>query len=58
MEAQNNLETTCQIIQSAEKSLEVGEIRKMVVNKSEWSQLYVMSKKEKPPDRSSKLVRL
>ena len=45
------------ILQSGEKSLEAGEIRKMAVNKSEWSQLFVVSKKKKPPDRSSKLVR-
>ena len=45
------------ILQSGEKSLEVGEIRKMAVNKSEWSKLFVVSEKKKPPDRSSKLVR-
>ena len=41
--------------QSGEKSLE-EEIRKMAVNKSEWSQLFVVSKKKKPTDRPSKLV--
>ena len=46
-----------QILQSGEKSLEAGEIRKMTVNKSEWSQFFVVSMKKKPPDRSSKLVR-
>ena len=47
------------ILQSGEKSLEAGEIRKMAVNKSEFvSQLFVVSKKKKPPDRSSKFVRL
>ena len=34
-----------------------GEIRKMAVNKCEYSQIFVVSKKELPPDRSSKLVR-
>ena len=45
------------ILQSGEKSLEAAEIRKMAVKKSEWSQVFVVSKKKKPPDRSSKLVR-
>ena len=45
------------ILQSGEKSLEVGVIRKMAVNKSEWSQLFVVPKKKKPPDGSSILVR-
>ena len=36
-----------------EKALEANEIRKMAVNKSKWSQLFVVSKKKKPPDRSS-----
>ena len=34
----------------AEKALEAREIRKMAVNKSEWRQLFVVSKKKKPPD--------
>ena len=34
-----------------------GEIRKMAVNKSEWSQLFVVPKNKKPPDQFSKLVR-
>ena len=45
------------ILQSGEKFLEAGEIKKMSVNKSEWSQFFVVSKKKKPPDRSFKLVR-
>ena len=32
-----------------EKTLEANEIRKMVVNKSKWSQLFVVSKKKKSP---------
>ena len=46
-----------QIQQSGEKSLEAGEIRKMAVNKSEWSQPLVVSKKKKFLDWSFKLVR-
>ena len=42
------------ILQSGEKSLEEGE---MAVYKSDWSQLFVMSKKNKPPDRSSKMMK-
>ena len=34
------------ILQSGEKSLEAGAIRKMAMNKSEWSQLFVVSKKK------------
>ena len=47
------------ILLSGEKSLKAEEIRKMAVKKSEWSQLFVLSKKKKPPDRSDddKLVR-
>ena len=44
------------ILQSDDKAFEAGEIRKMAVKKSEWSQLFVVPKKTKPPDRSSKLV--
>ena len=40
-----------------EKALEAREIRKMAVKKSKWIQLFVVFKKRKPPDRSSKLVR-
>ena len=45
------------ILQSGVKSVEPAEIRKMAVNKSEWSQPFVLSKKKKTPDQSSKLVR-
>ena len=44
-------------IQSGDKSLVAGEIRKMAVNKYEWNQLFVVSKKKKYRDRSSKLLR-
>ena len=50
-------QTSSQILQSGEKSLEAGEIRKMAAYKSEWSQLFAVCKKKKPPERSSKLVR-
>ena len=36
-----------------EKTLEANELRKMAINKSKWSLLFVVSKKKKPPDRSS-----
>ena len=45
------------ILQSGEQSLEAWEIRKIAMNKSKWSQLFVVSKKKNPPVRSSKLVR-
>ena len=45
------------IQQSGEKYLEAGEITKMELNKSEWSHLFVVSKKKKLPDRSFKLKR-
>ena len=39
------------ILQYGEQSLVAGENRKMAVNKSEWSQLFVVSNRKKPPDR-------
>ena len=45
------------ILKSGEKSHETVEIRKMAAKKSEWSHLFVVFKKKKPLDRSSKLVR-
>ena len=45
------------ILKSGEKTLEAREIRKMSGKKSEWSQLFVVSKKKKAPDLSSKPVR-
>ena len=37
------------ILQSGEKSLEAGDIRKMMVNKFEWSQIFWCLRKKKPP---------
>ena len=37
------------ILQSDEKSFEAGEIGKMAVNKSEWSQLFVSEEKASRP---------
>ena len=44
-------------LQPFKKALEAREIRKMMVNKSECCQLFVVSKKKKPSDRSYKPVR-
>ena len=52
---ERHISISSHILQSGEKSLEAGKIRKMAVNKSEWCQLFVVSKKKKPPKRSSKL---
>ena len=38
-----------------EKALEATEIWKIAVNKSAWNKHFVVSKKKKPPDRSSEL---
>ena len=45
------------ILQSGQKALEAREIKNVSVKKSEWSQLFVVPKRRKPSDRSSKLVR-
>ena len=39
-----------QILPSGKKALETSQIRKVAVNKSIWSQHFVVSKKKKPPD--------
>ena len=51
-------QTSSHILQSGDKYLEAGEIRMMPVNKFEWIKVFFVSKKKKPPDRSSKLIRL
>ena len=44
------------ILSSGEKALEPNNIRKMTVNKSMWIQKFVVSKKKKPTERSTRMT--
>ena len=48
-----NLNQILSHILTCEKTLETNEIRNMAVNKSKWSQFFVVSDEKKPPERSS-----